>query len=324
MTLFARGRTALVCLAMVSCIYALPPSSPHLHALPAQLSQSGLYADILGGTLAPGVRPYTPSYELWSDGATKRRWIRLPAGATIDASNHDDWQFPVGTRLWKEFARDGLRVETRALVRISNAPDGWASAAYLWSPDQHDATLLIEGRENALGTGHDVPSSRACAGCHAGRASYVLGFSALQLSHAAATEGDLTLDELRREGLVSGSEAAPFTVPGDATAQAALGYLHANCGNCHNSARPSSATYMRARHGPDLWLTQAESGTVKQTRAYRTMLDEFVHPGSPADSKILRRMHGQPWILRRMPPIASEQIDHAGEAAVARWISELR
>ena len=82
-------------------------------ALPERLSETGLY---VAGTLTvdPRNRPFSPQYPLWTDGARKQRWIQLPAGSRITARDADTWEFPVGTRLWKEFAFDGRRVETRA------------------------------------------------------------------------------------------------------------------------------------------------------------------------------------------------------------------
>ncbi len=68
------------------------------------------------------------------DGAGKRRWIALPPGTAIDGSDPDGWIFPVGTRLWKEFAFD-RRVETRYLERTS---EGWRFATYLWLADVED------------------------------------------------------------------------------------------------------------------------------------------------------------------------------------------
>ncbi len=56
-----------------------------LAELPARLADTGLYADPASKTLAPGIFPFSPQYPLWSDGAVKRRWIRLPEGAAIDA-----------------------------------------------------------------------------------------------------------------------------------------------------------------------------------------------------------------------------------------------
>jgi hypothetical protein len=71
---------------------------------PATLSCTGLYADIATKTLAQGVRSYQPAVPLWSDGAQKARWIELPPGTQIDASDPSEWTFPVGTKVWKEFS----------------------------------------------------------------------------------------------------------------------------------------------------------------------------------------------------------------------------
>lgn len=68
---------------------------------PERLSETGLYADESLSTLGDGVVPYRPRFELWSDGASKRRWIRLPPGAVVDTTDMDDWGFPSGTKLWK-------------------------------------------------------------------------------------------------------------------------------------------------------------------------------------------------------------------------------
>src|SRR5262245_7866666 len=69
---------------------------------PQRLSETGLFADIGRETLAPGVVAYAPRFQLWSDGAEKRRWLWLPPGTRIDTSDMDSWVFPVGTKLWKE------------------------------------------------------------------------------------------------------------------------------------------------------------------------------------------------------------------------------
>ena len=47
--------------------------------------------------------PYDIVVELWSDGAKKQRWIQLPPGEKIDVADLDNWQFPKGTKLWKQF-----------------------------------------------------------------------------------------------------------------------------------------------------------------------------------------------------------------------------
>src|SRR5262245_1808413 len=85
---------------------------------PALLSQTGLYTPGTARAVDPQNLTFSPQYPLWTDGAHKRRWIRLPAGSFIDASQPDAWRFPVGTRLWKEFSFDGKPVETRMIERL--------------------------------------------------------------------------------------------------------------------------------------------------------------------------------------------------------------
>jgi hypothetical protein len=77
---------------------------PLLREAPATLAGTGLYAsDNADSTqFAPYVRTYRPNYEFWADGATKQRFVYLPACTQIDTSDMDYWKFPVGTRLWKD------------------------------------------------------------------------------------------------------------------------------------------------------------------------------------------------------------------------------
>src|SRR5512136_372773 len=70
---------------------------------PATLRDTGLYSDWATKTVAADNLPFSPQYALWSDGAAKLRWLHIPKGGFIDASNPDVWRFPVGTRVWKEF-----------------------------------------------------------------------------------------------------------------------------------------------------------------------------------------------------------------------------
>src|SRR5690242_13451668 len=79
--------------------------------LPQHLHDTGLYEPDSMQVRAENL-PFTPQYSLWSDGASKQRWIYLPPGTRIDASNPDAWEFPRGTKLWKEF-RHGRAIETR-------------------------------------------------------------------------------------------------------------------------------------------------------------------------------------------------------------------
>src|ERR1019366_5145150 len=69
-------------------------------------------------------------------GGDKTRWIYLPPGQKIDTTDMDEWTFPVGTKIFKEFslpqgdASPGTRIETRLLWK--HAPKTWYRTTYAW------------------------------------------------------------------------------------------------------------------------------------------------------------------------------------------------
>src|SRR5690606_23364391 len=232
--------------------------------MPMTLGETGLYAGELGGELAPGVVEYQVAWELWSDGAAKRRFVLLPEGAVIDSSDMDFWTYPVGTRIWKEFSVEGARIETRLLWK--QAPGEWLALAFAWSEDGGEAIAAPDGVEDALGTSHDIPRERDCLTCHAPQPDMVLGLSALQLDHAP---GEVTLASLAAGGRLSdppAGEGAPyFPLPGDEVDRAALGLLHGNCGGCH-----FAGSDVQEQTSLELRLAVGELDAVDQTAAYRT------------------------------------------------------
>src|SRR5262249_42540809 len=83
---------------------------------PALLSQTGLYEDFAARRLASDLLAFEPRLSFWADGAEKSRWIRIPSGKKIDTSKMDQWVFPVGTQVFKEFRVGGKPIETRLLM----------------------------------------------------------------------------------------------------------------------------------------------------------------------------------------------------------------
>jgi hypothetical protein len=311
----AAGCVALGCQPYRTCD---PVDESAVNELPERLSLTGLYAPETTDAVAPDVRTFRPRFELWSDGASKRRFIWLPPGAQIDTRDMDSWQFPVGTKVWKEFSRAGTRVETRLLQRL---PGGWIGLAYLWQSDGADALAAPFGAIDALGTPHNVPASNECDACHAGRRSHILGFSAVQLAQPKA-EG-LNLDELVRLELLSDVPVSAPQVPGNETEQAALGYLHANCSHCHNAKRPKQggSRCFDPENDLDFLLRTGDAQTVAETSTYRTTA-EVIEPGHPDDSTLLELV-SQRSSFKQMPPLASEVVDDAAVALLRRWIEEM-
>lgn len=289
-----------------------------------KLSDTGLYADIATDTIASDVLAFEPAYPLWTDGATKRRFLYLPPNTTIDTSDMDHWLFPVGTKAWKEFTRDGVRVETRLLEKTAA---GWQTFAYVWNVERTEAVVTLSPLSNAVGTQHDVPSRGQCFECHSGQPDMLLGVSAIQLSH---DRSGLTLTQLITDNRLSVPPAGPFVLPGDALDQETLGMLHANCGHCH-TPDGSGATFAR---GLELWLTVDSLSAVSATTIYRTTVDvdltwftrigfaKRIVPAASTQSALWFRM-GSRGDATQMPPIGTEEVDIASVDRLGQWIDRL-
>lgn len=305
--------------------------------MPATLAETGLCADAACTTINSGIYAYKPRWELWSDSATKRRWIYLPPGTQIDTSDMDHWQFPVGTKLWKEFTRGTTRVETRLEMRIGpgDTQNDWFYAAYVWNATQDATTWAEFGEQDANGTLHDVPSKTLCRVCHENsKPSRVIGFSALQLDFDGAV-GDVDLADAIASGwlTVPPSGTSPYFafVPDapDATVAPALGYMHANCGHCHN---PNSG--VAANTPVRLRLTVGTVGVTADTAPYVTAVgattantvnghDTIVKPGTPDQSVLIDRFEAVATPSLHMPAVGTEDLDTAGDTILTDWISNI-
>jgi hypothetical protein len=311
--------------------------------LPASLRDTGLYVAGSATEIRPEHIAFAPQYPLWSDGTTKRRWLSLPPGTSIDGRQPDAWAFPIGTRAWKEFSY-GRRIETRYLERLADG--SWRFATYVWNADGSDAVLAPAAGIAALpvaqapGGRYAIPSRADCLACHDAAAAPILGFSALQLSpdrdplgpHADPARPDhADLARLVARGLVRNLPRSLLDNPPRIAARtpaerAALGYLHGNCGHCHNEAGPLA--------GLELSLAQ-QAGTPAESAA-RTLASLVGHSSrfraSDADAATQRVVPGRNEAsvlavrmqsanpLARMPPLGVQVIDDEGLALVERWI----
>jgi hypothetical protein len=330
--------------ALVACACsAADDAAPVLRSPPARLADTGLYADFDRGVIAPDVLPFAPQYPLWTDGAAKRRWIRLPEGAAIDASDADAWEFPVGTKLWKEFAWE-RPVETRYIERLADG--SWMFASYAWTHDGKDAVLAPErgvrrAHEVAPGAFHDIPGRADCRVCHdAHGETRVLGVSALQLSpdrdpaalHAdARPEGAADVASLAASGRLRGLAPEILARPPRIEAatpreRAALGYLHANCGTCHNPAGPlaSLGLDLETRVAPGRRGSPSAGALACESRFHCAELGDGayrVRPGASQRSVLLGRLSSRDPSVQ-MPPLGTRVVDRDAVSLVGAWIDQ--
>jgi hypothetical protein len=259
--------------------------------------------------------------------------------------------------LWKEFRRDDKLIETRLLQKRSDNATDWYMVAFKWNDAGTEATALPLGEMNAMGTQHDIPTEKQCADCHGTMFDNALGFSAVQLSHAAATADEMTLAKAVELGWFNvAPPPAGYTLPGTPVEQAALGYLHANCGMCHNQF----SKLFTAKSSMDLWARFDQLASVETTAAYLSLVcdqwpgvkDTLAPPitscgaghavGANMDTDISKEKRVVPqdptnsgvhdlMSLRvagtadpiQMPPLGTEVADPTGIKALEDWINSL-
>jgi uncharacterized repeat protein (TIGR03806 family) len=189
------------------------PAVKEEQVFPRKLSQTGLFSDTAGLVPAKGLIPYSVNAELWSDGATKERYMAIPGEGKIEyetvtypqpaPGSVPGWRFPDGTVMVKTFfleAAPGVRrrLETRLLVcKIMGGTEEygdqvWNGYTYIWNDEQTDAELADArgvDREFAIKTTQGerkqtwhFPSRAECNMCHTVTAKYTLGVNTAQLN----------------------------------------------------------------------------------------------------------------------------------------------
>jgi hypothetical protein len=322
----------------------LPACSDFDAGAPSELRCSGLYDDWASRHVDPANLPFKPGFELWSDGAQKSRWIFLPAGKKIDVSDMNEWKFPVGTKIWKEFRLDFggtmKKVETRLIAKLADG--SWDMQTYVWSADQSTATLQTTPIAPFPGTTfYEVPAGK-CATCHANRVDRVLGFEAVLLAAPEAT--GLTWTQLQTTGRLTatnGNDAIAASAlhildgTGRPAERNAVGYLHVNCGTmCH---KPGGLGPFSMRLTVDNTAKKTPDG-VSTTDVYLGAINVasgFIPGGGtgnyyrlrPTDAthSVIDYRMGQRDPLTggnlQMPPLDTHVVDTVGLQSIDAWIT---
>ncbi len=311
-------------------------------AIPAKLSDTGLFDSTTELTPVDGLIEYEVNSPLWSDGALKRRWMALPGNKKIDFSASGEWDFPVGTVLVKHFElrlsdSETTRLETRVMVYER---EGWAGYTYKWNFLQTDADLLsdadtetytVEDDEAPGGTREqtwDFPSRSQCFQCHTPVAGFVLGLRTRQINGSFDYNG--TVDNQLRAwnhinlfdtdiGDHEDHEAMPN--PSDESqpvADRARAYLEINCAQCH---QPGGSTQGNFNLRFDINLDSMNVVDVRPTQGGLGLDDAFrIKRGSKESSVLWERM------LRtdttRMPRLGSRLVDPLARDLIGRWIDD--
>jgi len=308
-------------------LHKIVPGTGGGRDIPAQLSATGCVSATTPSQPATGLIPYAPTAPFFSDGASKTRWLALPDGQRISVTN-DDFDFPNGSVLVKNFALAGKLVETRLFMRHNDG--NWAGYTYEWNAAGTDATRVVGGKTVTVnGQSWDFPSESQCLQCHNAAAGRSLGVEIGTLNGDFGYPTGRTANELMTLNaigtLTPALTQAPASLPAIPDPQGtapipsrARAYLHSNCGYCHRPGGPTPVD-LDFRYTTTLANTQACDITPINDLGIANA--RRIAPGSAARSTVVARVNRTG--ADAMPPLARHTIDTAGVQLLTDWINGL-
>ncbi len=314
---------------------------------PKVLSEYGLFRGNLADQQpADGVVPYNLNTPLFTDYATKQRFVKLPAGATAPYNADQAFDFPVGTVIAKTFGHDydmtdlgkGRRlIETRILRREKT---GWIGLPYVWNEQQTEATLSLTGAAvdvqwihsdgKPRQISHLVPNVNDCKRCHVDdkpigpRASQINGDFAYD--HGAENQ----LAYWSRIGILSGApkpdDAPRLAVWNDESTGSvddrARAWLEINCAHCHSETGPArnSGLHLHAAV-TDPFKLGVFKGPVAAGKGTGGRQYDIV-PGKPQESILMYRLETtHPGEV--MPEFGRSLVDEEANELIRQWIANM-
>ena len=345
----SRFSLCLVCLAVSAGCQRLVQGDVRARLdepFPTKLSEWRLF---LGKppSLKPNRRviPYDLNTPLFSDYASKYRFVWIPPGSSAQYRADGPFEFPLGTIFVKTFAfPSGGRsaeklIETRLLVRARAA---WTPLTYVWDEKQNDATLQLvpdpvpvkwtdsSGRRQEFT--YVIPNWNECHECHDNQNILLpIGPKARNLNKDYAYS-DGTANQLsywERVGYLQGlppPEARPKAAKWDDPASGSLGeraraYLDNNCAHCHQPGGQAGYT------GVDFRLTQTEPASLGMCKSpnsagYVGGLSYDIVPGHPEESVLIYRLKSTAPKVS-MPALSRDVVHEEGVELLEEWIASL-
>lgn len=337
---------ALAAAMLAGCTGARPPVRSFVNEpFPEKLSDWHLFLGRVGiSEPNQGVLPYDLNTPLFSDYASKYRFVWMPPGTSAHYRDDGVFDFPVGTILAKSFAfpshSGGEKlVETRLLV---HAKAGWVGLPYVWNQKQTEARLDLAPDPvpiryvDAAGSKHDftyfIPNANECKQCHENeRVMLPIGPKARNLNKDYAYPDGISnqLARWTKSGYLTGAppsdvapRAARWDDPASGTvAERARAYLDNNCAHCHQPGATAGYT------GFDLRLTTSSPLALGFCRSPNSAgrVGNLVYdlvPGKPEESILVARMEST-HPKEMMPQIGRSVVHQEGLALVREWIRSL-
>jgi uncharacterized repeat protein (TIGR03806 family) len=340
------------------------PEVKQTNTFPRKLSETGLFTSTKDLAPAPGLIPYSVNAQLWSDNASKERFLAIPGLGQIEFDTVEypqpapgaprGWRFPNGTVAVKTFFletdKGKRRLETRILhfEKLAGSEEVgdqyWRGYTYVWNDDQTDADLLDARGLDRTYTIKDAaapggsrkqtwhfPSRAECTLCHTMPAKFVLGLNTHQLNREH-DYGGMKANQLKAwEGL------GLFTKPLPAAPEKLPRLADYDDPKVDTATRARSYLQSNCAHCHMKW---GGGNTEFQLLFTLKLADMGIVNVRPAhgdfalkDPKILKPGKPEESLLYhrmtitglgRMPHVASSVVDEKGVKLVRDWIRQMR
>jgi uncharacterized repeat protein (TIGR03806 family) len=295
------------------------------------------------------VIPYEPASSLFTDYASKKRFIWMPTGVTATyVADNKIMDFPVGTVLIKSFYYTTIQpgnttkiIETRLMIRKD---DGWKFYEYIWNDAQTDADLVTgidftnggsqtitfaKPSGEVVTTNYRIPSDAECFACHKiNEIGTPIGVKPQNLNHdhAYANGNKNILRKLLEQGYL---ESYPSTIVStidyhDTTQSLDLrlrSYLDANCAHCHQDEarcyyRPIRFPFSQTNVDSNIGICLPADEPISPT------LQKIIAPGNFNKSIIHYRLSSNDE-SERMPLLGRTIVHDEGVQLLEEYISSL-
>ncbi|WP_430462230.1 SO2930 family diheme c-type cytochrome [Thalassolituus sp. LLYu03] len=325
----------------------------------AKLSDYQLFANPCDATDNPSPRgvPYTLSTPLFTDYASKYRFVFVPDDTTATYSADAAFSFPVGTVITKTFSLPSdtsergfeheTQIETRLLIHRAT---GWVALPYVWNADHTDAALDLNGeqistelthKETTYALDYGVPDPQKCKRCHQSDGIFTpIGPKArfLNSEYDYGSGPENQLQHWLAAGILSGvpadaasiDEVPVFTdntdisaIPPSQLQTYAKGWMDINCGHCHRPGGDASNTNFHAYWELDFDTNHNAHGVCQKPISYGGgTLSWIIYPGNADESIMIQRMSATEG-GDRMPPLGRDLVHGEGVELVKAWINSL-
>ncbi|MBP0902575.1 SO2930 family diheme c-type cytochrome [Mariniflexile gromovii] len=300
------------------------------------------------------VVPYELNSPLFTDYASKKRFIWLPEGSQLSyVKDESVFNFPNGAVIIKNFyykneelkTEEDIIIETRLLIKDEKTKQ-WKTLPYIWNEEQTEAYLYILGKDidliierndadnKQIAFKYSVPNINMCKNCHVKDQTIVpLGPTPRQLNMKHVFQDSIVKNQLAYlkdnkmlkdlDNLDAVHKFPNYLDPNSGSLnERARAYLDVNCAHCHQDGGSAKTSGLHLVYSEtDQYKLGINKPPVAAGKGSGNLSYDIVE-GKPNESILLFRMkHLEPDIV--MPEIGKNLVHTEGVKLIDAWIASL-